>query len=572
MEGITGRKRSAIWLHFTAVSAEKAKVEPPQIKTTKTSELKASYKDRRINVPATSSRVLPIPDCPPNFGSSSAMDQSANTSKDTVSSPVSSTFSSIRQSTMSNFVVRPMSVIQQKKINNLILNMIIMDLQPFSIVEDEGFKNLVTGIDPSYQLPSRAMLTRTLLPQKYESTVEALKMHLSRAESITLTTDGWTSTAKEAYLAITAHFISEKWETFSALLDCFRLDGRHTAEKLSSEIKRISNYWEIEDKIYAVVTDNAPNITSAVRVTGWAHLPCFAHTINLVVQNGLSTIKHDISPQANERLILVQQQMAKEPQPLKLKITKIVITRWNSTYHMFQRICDIQEAVEATLGMLHNPVECLSKQEWDTLREMCSILKPFEEVTVELSSEKTVSVSKVIVIARGLMTALNRLKSSLQMDASLQLVEALLKAMSPRFNKVEYNLVLSKAFLDPRFKRNAFSENDSWQTIKQRIINDAEALIVTHDKEVGCDTAEDDSAIPVEESLIWHDFDRKASSSKSSQSRQTTYIKERKFFGLVEIYPRLSKLAKKHLAVVATSVPSERVFSKAGQIISERRS
>ncbi|KAG8228081.1 hypothetical protein J437_LFUL000081 [Ladona fulva] len=219
---------------------------------------------------------------------------------------------------------------------------------------------------------------------------------------------------------------------------------------------------------------------------------------------------------------------------------------------------------------------------------MCSILKPFEEVTVELSSEKTVSVSKVIVIARGLMTALNRLKSSLQMDASLQLVEALLKAMSPRFNKVEYNLVLSKAsFLDPRFKRNAFSENDSWQTIKQRIINDAEALIVTHDKEVGCDTAEDDSAIPVEESLIWHDFDRKASSSKVTpkstvlvELRQYTEepLISRKENPLVwwearkKIYPRLSKLAKKHLAVVATSVPSERVFSKAGQIISERRS
>ena len=36
-------------------------------------------------------------------------------------------------------------------------------------------------------------------------------------------------------------------------------------------------------------------------------------------------------------------------------------------------------------------------------------------------------------------------------------------------------------------------------------------------------------------------------------------------------YPLLSILARYHLCVPATSVPSERVFSKAGQIVSDRR-
>lgn len=38
------------------------------------------------------------------------------------------------------------------------------------------------------------------------------------------------------------------------------------------------------------------------------------------------------------------------------------------------------------------------------------------------------------------------------------------------------------------------------------------------------------------------------------------------------IYPRLYEMMKRRLCVPATSVPSERVFSKAGQILTQRRS
>ncbi|KAK7158565.1 hypothetical protein R3I94_005021 [Phoxinus phoxinus] len=38
-----------------------------------------------------------------------------------------------------------------------------------------------------------------------------------------------------------------------------------------------------------------------------------------------------------------------------------------------------------------------------------------------------------------------------------------------------------------------------------------------------------------------------------------------------QTYPGLSKLAVKYLGTVATSVPAERVFSKAGEVVSKKR-
>lgn len=40
---------------------------------------------------------------------------------------------------------------------------------------------------------------------------------------------------------------------------------------------------------------------------------------------------------------------------------------------------------------------------------------------------------------------------------------------------------------------------------------------------------------------------------------------------LASVYPTLSVIAKKYLAIVGTSVPSERLFSRAGNILTDSR-
>jgi hypothetical protein len=111
-------------------------------------------------------------------------------------------------------------------------------------------------------------------------------------------------------------------------------------------------------------------------------------------------VKHfHYSTIASEKLKSTQRQLNPNGGILKLKMD--VPTRWNSTYYMFERVIKIKEPVEAALGMLHNPVPMLTADEWKIVKQINQILKPFEQMSRELSSEKYVSISKVIPMVNG---------------------------------------------------------------------------------------------------------------------------------------------------------------------------
>lgn len=51
--------------------------------------------------------------------------------------------------------------------------------------------------------------------------------------------------------------------------------------------------WDILNKI-KIVTENAANMLAAVPITGWNSIGCYAHHINLIVQNAMGPIQETI--------------------------------------------------------------------------------------------------------------------------------------------------------------------------------------------------------------------------------------------------------------------------------------
>ena len=55
---------------------------------------------------------------------------------------------------------------------------------------------------------------------------------------------------------------------------------------------------------------------------------------------------------------------------------------------MLKRILESKDAVISTLAVINAPVDPLSREEWEVLQEACTVLEPFEQVTVEISADR----------------------------------------------------------------------------------------------------------------------------------------------------------------------------------------
>uniref|UniRef100_A0A3Q3FFT6 BED-type domain-containing protein n=1 Tax=Labrus bergylta TaxID=56723 RepID=A0A3Q3FFT6_9LABR len=584
MESLDGKKedckrRSVIWTLFEFIPPAAASCTICKAKlSTKggsTANLHRHLKSKHPTVQLEQVRQEPQP--APTVEDSSSTSTAPASTRTAVSTQGATDRPRARraQATLTHFVSRPIDPMRQRAMDEVLAKMIALDLQPFSIVEDKGFRQYTKELNPNYVLPSRKTLSNSIIPELYRRTHEKVQERVDKAEAVCLTTDCWTSRTTTSFMSVTCHFISD-FQNVSVLLDCLEMSDRHTADNLAEQLLRVAREWNIVHKVVACVSDNAANVVKAIQNTGWPHLFCFAHTLNLIVHSGIAAIKPTVD-KVKATLGLPE-----------LRLKQDCPTCWNSTYYMLERILQNREAVITTLALTNPRLATLSPEEWEEMQQACNVLKPFEEVTVEISA------SKVILLARGLQ----KIASSHQRAAGnlsepvRKLVDNICSQMSHQFHKIESHVLLSEAAaLDPRFKKKAFRQDEAADNVFHRLCNSAARMTFPNQQAEGEEEgAEAQEGSSTQESAVWKEFDEQVFGLVTS-SRNPTADSVLEVRGFIEeplvprssnpltwwqsrrvVYPRLCEFMKRRLCIVATSVPSERVFSKTGQIVSERRS
>ena len=182
----------------------------------------------------------------------------------------------------------------------------------------------------------------------------------------------------------------------------------------------------------------------------------------------------------------------------------------------------MQEPFNATIAVLMNPVECLTTDKWQALREITLVLKPFDAVMTEISAEMSVTASKIIMLSRGLVAACHKIQPSLTDDVSKALMTKLLEGMHKRFGGIESNNLLASAtFLDPRFKKRGFATESCYNSVKENVKENITAVIsrqlgASHSEAAyleaqGVETQRSEisqSSFSDVEDLIWGEFDQ----------------------------------------------------------------
>ena len=139
-----------------------------------------------------------------------------------------------------------------------LMNWIVNGFNNLDEVEDEDFRKLHEAVNPNVPVISTPHLVDQLYDQ-YQIIHYFVKRYISK-RLFTLTTDTWTSAAKQSYIALTAHFINDDWELESICLDCCNFTGTHTAvdykRKVEEMLVNCDCKWE---NVLAVGDDKIPH-------------------------------------------------------------------------------------------------------------------------------------------------------------------------------------------------------------------------------------------------------------------------------------------------------------------------
>ena len=209
---------------------------------------------------------------------------------------------------------------RQKQLENAIASMISHDLLPMRFLDSKKFQTVMEIAEPHFTMPNRKKLRSSLLPTICADVETKLKVQLNQAQDICITVDLWSSRDMRSFLGMTGHFILD-YTLHSIMISCSRFKGSHTGDGIFTVYQETLTNFGIADKISHIITDNATNMVKAFTLPGMDDLatdddedddddylmeqplpddlvylqgqrsPCFAHTLQLVVKDGLKEAK-----------------------------------------------------------------------------------------------------------------------------------------------------------------------------------------------------------------------------------------------------------------------------------------
>lgn len=160
-------------------------------------------------------------------------------------------------------------------------------------------------------------------------------------------------------MSLTAHFIDRNWKRVQVVLNVKAMSGSHTGQYIPQIFLTMLEEWNIDkQRVLLVLRDSGANMVKGMRLAEMPDLSCSAHTLQLIINDGLSSQRVVVgilaklkriathfnhSVVAQQGLSVIQEEVG-VPQH---SILQAVPTRWNSTLHILLGMLEQKRAITA---------------------------------------------------------------------------------------------------------------------------------------------------------------------------------------------------------------------------------
>ena len=497
---------------------------------------------------------------------------------------------------------------KQKGFVSKLVDWVVKNLRPVSIVEDEKFRDLIAFIDPRLKVPSRKTIMRKINRLRAEKEGQVIEK-LKNVENVCCTTDAGSSLDQRSIINVNLHWLNEDFMMEKKIISMTEVDGKK-ADEYRAVVDESLKSHKVLDKVWMFTTDNEPTMNKAF--PRFERNGCFSHIQSKSSQKALESSKtvaktrkklrkvaRRINKTSKLKSYFKKEQLRRKLSPKTVK--QEILTRFECTKTMFRSILndpnentdDVidEEKSKENIAALNDALKAaLSKKDAESLKIKNS------EVQVMLNLVPTLDLmSEAINVMGGekYSTSSSTLPWLIKFTEMLQtsdenkgyvndFISTLRKDLIPRCkSNLNIKVLIKASFFDKRFsnlnfldKISLFSAEEISKEDIHREIKDELSTMESPEEEVEserpakkirfvslfCDESSGSSNTKDE-------FQRYlCAESLSSGGDPLTWWRQQK-----SKYPKLAILARKYLAVQSSSTASERVMSLMGNILTKKR-
>lgn len=172
-----------------------------------------------------------------------------------------------------------------------LMSFIITSFSPFRILSNEHFIKFVSLLDKNYSIPSRQTMSHVMIPTYLEKAKNIIKKEIDTNECLCISIDGWSCkyTFKK-YFSFTAHYLYQN-KLKSSVLKLEEFKENHTDENIKEFIFKSIKEWELEKfGSLFIMSDNAPDMLSGIRLSENRCLGCSVHRLDKVIQKTIERV------------------------------------------------------------------------------------------------------------------------------------------------------------------------------------------------------------------------------------------------------------------------------------------